>query len=41
MARQLDYHTIREIFTRFHIAEPEPRSDVISAPPVGRSLFRD
>ena len=28
MARQLDYHTIREIFTRFHIAEPEPRGEL-------------
>jgi endonuclease-3 len=24
MARQLDYHTIREIFTRFHAADREP-----------------
>ena len=28
MARQLDYHTIREIFTRFHEAEPEPRGEL-------------
>jgi len=24
MAKQLDYHTIREIFGRFHTVEPEP-----------------
>ncbi|SFT56348.1 endonuclease III [Sedimentitalea nanhaiensis] len=28
MAKQLDYHTIREIFTRFHTAEPEPRGEL-------------
>ena len=28
MAKQLDYHTIREIFTRFHGAEPEPRGEL-------------
>ncbi|MFP4273796.1 MAG: endonuclease III [Paracoccaceae bacterium] len=28
MARQLDYHTIREIFTRFRAAEPEPRGEL-------------
>lgn len=28
MAKQLDYHTIREIFTRFHAAEPEPRGEL-------------
>ncbi len=28
MAKQLDYHTIREIFTRFHEAEPEPRGEL-------------
>ncbi|WP_296765929.1 endonuclease III [Sediminimonas sp.] len=28
MARQLDYHTIREIFSRFHAAEPEPRGEL-------------
>ena len=28
MARQLDYHTIREIFTRFQEAEPEPRGEL-------------
>jgi endonuclease-3 len=28
MARQLDYHTIREIFTRFQAAEPEPRGEL-------------
>ena len=28
MARQLDYHTIREIFTRFHAAEPEPKGEL-------------
>ncbi|MHA7875677.1 endonuclease III [Roseivivax sp.] len=28
MARQLDYHTIREIFARFHGAEPEPKGEL-------------
>ncbi len=28
MARQLDYHTIREIFTRFHAANPEPLGEL-------------
>jgi len=28
MARQLDYHTIREIFDRFHGAEPEPKGEL-------------
>ena len=28
MARQLDYHTIHEIFTRFHGAEPEPKGEL-------------
>ncbi|MDW3117738.1 MAG: endonuclease III [Roseovarius pacificus] len=28
MAKQLDYHTIREIFTRFHAAEPEPKGEL-------------
>ena len=28
MASQLDYHTIREIFTRFQAAEPEPKGEL-------------
>ncbi|WP_209425535.1 endonuclease III [Pararhodobacter sp. SW119] len=28
MARQLDYHTIHEIFRRFHAAEPEPKGEL-------------
>ncbi|MGR3461360.1 MAG: endonuclease III [Roseovarius sp.] len=28
MARQLDYHTIREIFARFQAAEPAPRGEL-------------
>jgi endonuclease-3 len=28
MARQLDYHTIREIFTRFQAAAPEPEGEL-------------
>jgi endonuclease-3 len=28
MAKQLDYHTIREIFGRFHAAEPEPKGEL-------------
>lgn len=28
MAKQLDYHTIKEIFTRFREAEPEPRGEL-------------
>ena len=28
MARQLDYHTIHEIFTRFQAAEPEPKGEL-------------
>lgn len=28
MARQLDYHTIREIFTRFEAAMPEPEGEL-------------
>lgn len=28
MAVQLDYHTIREIFARFHASEPEPKGEL-------------
>ncbi len=28
MATQLDYHTIRTVFERFHAAEPEPRGEL-------------
>ncbi|WP_238367534.1 endonuclease III [Mesobacterium pallidum] len=28
MARQLDYHTMREVFTRFQAAEPEPKGEL-------------
>ena len=28
MARQLDYHTVRAIFERFHAAEPEPKGEL-------------
>lgn len=28
MARQLDYPTIREIFTRFQAADPEPKGEL-------------
>ncbi|WP_319825557.1 endonuclease III [Thalassovita sp.] len=28
MAQQLDYHTIKEIFTRFHASEPEPKGEL-------------
>ncbi|GGB01624.1 endonuclease III [Allosediminivita pacifica] len=28
MAKQLDYHTLREIFDRFHKAEPEPQGEL-------------
>lgn len=28
MAKQLDYHKIREIFTRFHDGEPEPKGEL-------------
>ncbi|WP_418592306.1 endonuclease III [Ponticoccus sp. (in: a-proteobacteria)] len=28
MAKQLDYHTLREIFTRFRDAEPEPKGEL-------------
>jgi len=28
MRKQLDYHTIREIFTRFQAAEPEPKGEL-------------
>jgi endonuclease-3 len=28
MAKQLDYHTIRAIFSRFHAAEPEPEGEL-------------
>jgi endonuclease-3 len=28
MAKQLDYHTIREIFTRFQQSEPEPKGEL-------------
>ncbi|HPE25128.1 endonuclease III [Albidovulum sp.] len=28
MARQLDYHTIHEVFTRFHASEPEPKGEL-------------
>jgi endonuclease III len=28
MAKQLDYHTIREIFTRFQANEPEPKGEL-------------
>ncbi|MGH1353803.1 MAG: endonuclease III domain-containing protein, partial [Thalassovita sp.] len=28
MAKQLDYHTIREIFSRFQDSEPEPKGEL-------------
>lgn len=28
MAKQLDYHTIREIFTRFQAVDPEPKGEL-------------
>ncbi len=28
MAKQLDYHTVRAVFERFHAAEPEPRGEL-------------
>ena len=28
MAKQLDYHTIREIFTRFQVVDPEPKGEL-------------
>lgn len=28
MAKQLDYHTMREVFSRFHAAEPEPKGEL-------------
>jgi len=28
MARQMDYHTIREVFRRFHESEPEPKGEL-------------
>lgn len=28
MAKQLDYNTIREIFTRFHTSDPEPKGEL-------------
>ncbi|MFQ6547242.1 endonuclease III [Aestuariibius sp. 2305UL40-4] len=28
MAKQLDYHTIRQVFDRFHEAEPEPKGEL-------------
>src|SRR6056297_1773272 len=28
MAKQLDYHTIREIFSRFQAADPEPKGEL-------------
>ena len=28
MAKQLDYHTIREIFTRFQDTDPEPEGEL-------------
>ena len=28
MAKQMDYKTIREIFTRFHAAEPDPKGEL-------------
>lgn len=28
MAKQLDYHTIREIFTRFQESSPEPKGEL-------------
>ncbi|WP_372605101.1 endonuclease III [Actibacterium sp.] len=28
MAKQLDYHTIHEIFTRFHAKDPEPKGEL-------------
>jgi endonuclease-3 len=28
MVKQLDYHTVREIFTRFHAADPEPKGEL-------------
>ena len=28
MAKPLDYHTIREIFSRFHAVDPEPKGEL-------------
>jgi endonuclease-3 len=28
MAKQLDYHTLREVFTRFHAADPAPKGEL-------------
>ncbi|MGH1454428.1 MAG: endonuclease III [Paracoccaceae bacterium] len=28
MAKQMDYHTLREVFTRFQAAEPEPKGEL-------------
>ncbi|MEM1352834.1 MAG: endonuclease III, partial [Pseudomonadota bacterium] len=28
MAKQLDYHTIRQIFTRFQDADPAPKGEL-------------
>jgi len=28
MAKQMDYHTIREVFRRFHESEPEPKGEL-------------
>ncbi|PIE07683.1 MAG: endonuclease III [Rhodobacterales bacterium] len=28
MARQMDYHTLREVFRRFHASEPEPKGEL-------------
>ena len=28
LTKQLDYLTMREIFTRFHAAEPEPKGEL-------------
>ena len=35
MAKQLDYHTLREIFSRFQAAEAEPRFQAAEAEPKG------
>ena len=37
----ISYGAYRTYLLNPHIVEPEPRSDVMSAPPIGRSLFRD
>ena len=28
MAKQMDYHTLREVFTRFRDSEPEPKGEL-------------